>query len=138
MGIINVMICGVGIDVIEISRIKNELLKSGERFCKTIFTENEITYCQRGSNINVQSQCFAGRFAAKEAFFKAIGTGLRGGLTWKDIEVYNDEYGKPNFILKNKALETVEDEGISNIKLSISHCNTVAIAVVILEKHDND
>jgi len=131
------MIYGVGIDLIEIKRIKNELIKSGERFCKMIFTENEITYCQRDSNINVQSQCFAGRFAAKEAFFKAVGTGLRGGLTWKDIEVYNDEYGKPNFILKNKALETVEDERISNIQLSISHCKNVAAAVVILEKKDN-
>jgi len=132
------MIYGVGIDVIEINRIKNELIKFGESFCKAIFTDNEISYCQRGSNISVQSQCFAGRFAAKEAFFKAVGIGLREGLTWKDIEVHNDEYGKPRFILKNKALEIISDKKISNIQLSISHCKTVATAVVILEKHDND
>ena len=132
------MIYGVGIDVIEIDRIKNDLLKSGKEFCRSIFTDIEIMYCQRGSNINVQSQCFAGRFAAKEAFFKAIGSGLRGGLTWKDVEVSNDEYGKPRFVLKNKALETIVSERISNILLSISHCKHVATAVVILEKHDNN
>jgi len=128
------MIYGIGIDLIEIDRIKSELLKSGDRFCEKIFTENEISYCRRGSNHHIQSQCFASRFAAKEAFLKAIGTGLRNGLNWKDVEVSSNKHGKPNFVLKNKALETIKKAKISNIQLSISHSRNVATAVVILEK----
>lgn len=127
------MIYGTGIDLIEIDRIKKELEKAKEKFCDMVFTNNEIAYCQRGANLNIQSQCFAGRFVAKEAFFKAIGTGLRDGIRWKDVEVMNNEMGKPELFLQNKALEIIKNENISNIQLSISHSNKVAAAIVILE-----
>jgi len=127
------MIYGTGIDVVEIDRIEKELARYGDRFCETLFTKDEIAYCKRGSNRKAQSQCFAGRFAAKEAFFKAIGTGLRNGLQWKDIEILNDTLGKPKILLREKAQELVKKEKISNIQLSISHNHSCAVAAVILE-----
>lgn len=128
------MIFGIGIDLIEIDRIKAELEKHEDRFCKMVFTVKEIEYCHRNKNLNIQAQCFSGRFAAKEAFFKAIGTGLQNGLGWKDVEVMKDKLGKPNIALKNKSLRLIKDEKISNIQLSISHSKYYATAVVILEK----
>jgi len=128
------MIFGIGIDLIEIERIKAELEKHGDRFCKMVFTEKEIEYCRRNKNLNIQAQCFSGRFAAKEAFFKAIGIGLQNGLGWKDVEVMKDKLGKPNIALKNKSLRLIKDEKISNIHLSISHSKHYATAFVILEK----
>lgn len=128
------MIFGTGIDLINIQRIQKSLEKSGKKFCQSLFTENEIQYCKRTGNLRVQSQCFAARFAAKEAFFKALGTGLREGLRWKDVEIIHDKLGKPSFHLKNKALEMIQAEEIDNIQLSVSHDQTHATAVVILEK----
>ena len=128
------MIHGVGIDVIEVDRIKRELSKPGESFCKKIFTEEEDAYCRRGSTLDVRAQRFAGRFCAKEAFFKAVGTGLRDGLRWKDVEVLNNALGKPEFVLKGEALEAIQKETISNVRLSITHSRGVAAAVVVLEK----
>lgn len=128
------MIFGIGIDLIEIDRIKAELEKHEDRFCKMVFTVKEIEYCRRNKNLNIQAQCFSGRFAAKEAFFKAIGIGLQNGLGWKDVEVLNDKLGKPNLILKNKSHKATEREKIANIRLSISHSKNYATAVVILEK----
>ncbi len=127
------MIYGMGIDLIEIDRIKKEIDRPGDAFCKRIFTDEEIRACRAKSNRNVQSQCFAARFSAKEAFFKAIGTGVRGGLSWKDVEVVNDPLGKPALNLRGKALEMVEKKGITGIQLSISHTKQLAAAVVILE-----
>jgi len=128
------MIYGIGIDLIEVERIGKTTLRYGDRLYTKIFTENEINYCKSKSNLNNQSQCFAARFAAKEAFLKAIGTGLRNGLHWKDVEVSNDNLGKPNLVLRNTALEIIKKIKTSNISLSISHTKNAAIAVVILEK----
>jgi holo-[acyl-carrier protein] synthase len=128
------MIVGTGIDIIEVSRIKKELSRLGRRFSQRIFTDQEIGYCEKGANLSVQSQRFAGRFSAKESFFKAIGSGLRHGFNWKDVEVVNNDQGKPSLILQNKALEIVQREEIKQIHLSISHCRAYAAAVVILEK----
>lgn len=130
------MIFGIGIDLIEIERIKAELEKHRDRFCKMVFTVKEIEYCRRNKNLNIQAQCFAGRFAAKEAFFKAIGTGLRDGLGWKDVEVLNDKLGKPDLIIKNKSFKIMEENKISNIHLSVSHSRHYATAVVVLEKQN--
>ena len=128
------MIHGIGIDLIETDRIKNQIAKDGDRFYKKIFTKKEIEYCTQGANMSVQAQRFAGRFAAKEAFFKAVGTGLRNDLRWIDVEIVNDERGRPMIILKNKTLQIVEVENFSNIQLSISHDRRSAAAVVIIEK----
>jgi holo-[acyl-carrier protein] synthase len=128
------MIFGIGIDAVEIERIQKQLVKNRERFYKSLFTEREIQYCLKKTSNNAQAQCFAGRFAAKEAFLKAIGIGLRNGLNWKDIEIFNDDLGKPNLLLKEKTMKTVEKAAISNIQLSLSHGRNIATAVVILEK----
>jgi holo-[acyl-carrier protein] synthase len=128
------MIYGVGIDSIETDRVKRETEKSGDKFCRMIFTEKEIEYCRNTSNLNIRAQRFACRFSAKEAFFKAIGTGLRDGLRWQDVEVSNDSLGKPYLVLRNKALDLIEKENISNIQLSLSHRKNAATAVVILER----
>jgi len=127
------MIYGVGIDLIETERMKHELVRSGSRFTAAIFTDDEIEYCRRTTNRNVVAQRFAGRFSAKEAFLKALGTGLRDGLRWRDVEVSNDDLGKPYLILKNRALELTRKEKINNIQLSISHREDAVTAVVILE-----
>lgn len=128
------MIVGTGIDVVEIERIKKQLKDSGERFYSYLFTRDEIEYCTEPANLHVQSQRFGGRFAAKEAFFKALGTGWRDGLSWKDVEVKNDDLGKPGLILKNKALEMVNEASVINIQISISHGKELATSIVILEK----
>jgi holo-[acyl-carrier protein] synthase len=128
------MICGLGIDIVEVDRIAAELEKHGEKFSGTVFTDEEIACCGRRVTTPARAQCFAGRFSAKEAFLKAVGTGLRQGLGWRDIGVSNDELGNPSLVLRNKALELVSRMGVSHIRVSISHTKTAAVAVVILEK----
>ncbi len=126
------MIYGVGIDLIETKRIEKELERSGDRFRETVFTPREIEYCSNRKSRSARCQCLAGRFSAKEAFFKAIGTGLRDGLRWQDVEVLNDDRGKPTLVLRNRALEMVEGNNITDIRLSISHTAEAATAIVIL------
>jgi holo-[acyl-carrier protein] synthase len=128
------MIVGTGIDIVEVERIKKQLQDSGERFYSYLFTPDEIAYCIEPTNLQVQSQRFGGRFAAKEAFFKAIGTGWRDGLSWKDVEVKNDDLGKPYIVLANKALGIIEKESVTNIQVSISHGKEVAASIVLLER----
>tara|TARA_Y100000588_G_C13889231_1_gene767933 strand:+ start:132 stop:521 length:390 start_codon:yes stop_codon:yes gene_type:complete len=119
----DVMVKGIGIDIIEISRIKKAVEKS-DRFVKRLFTENEIEYF-KSKNMKVES--IAGNFAAKEAVVKALGTGLRG-FKWTDIEVLRDELGKPVVYLHNGAKELATDRGINEVMLSISHCKEYAVA----------
>jgi len=128
------MIFGIGTDLVEVERIKKELASHGEKFIDMLFTESERTYCTRAENLSIQAQCFAARFAAKEAFLKALGSGLRGGLKWKDVEVLNNELGKPEIRMQNTAQEICENAGINNVHVSLSHTKESAIAVVILEK----
>lgn len=121
-------ICGIGIDICEIERFKKLIEKYDNRFLDKIFTENEKEYCRE--KINKGAPSYSVRFAAKEALFKAIGTGLRDGLTWKDIEVENDELGKPflNFFGKTKKII-----GNRKVHLSLSHSIDSSIAYVIIE-----
>ena len=86
------MIKGIGIDIIEVSRIKSMMEKYGDKFFKRILTDNEIDYCKSFPNAELH---FAGRFASKEAYSKAIGTGISKDFGWKDIEILNDQRGKP-------------------------------------------
>ena len=92
------MIKGIGTDIIDIVRIKNSIEKN-KRFVEKIFTEKEIGYCEARMRREVH---YAGRFAAKEAFFKAIGTGYRGGMGWREISIENDELGKPGIELSGR------------------------------------
>lgn len=117
-----------GTDIIEINRIKESIENLGESFKNKIYTNKEIEYCE--SKKNVKYQHYAGRFAAKEAIFKAISELLEDKfeVSWKDAEVLNDTQGKPRVTLKNKKLQ----EKIENIDISISHCKEYAIANVVI------
>lgn len=128
------MICGTGIDLLDIDRMKKILSKSDNAFIERIFTEDEIAYCRGGVSLGARSRCFAGRFCAKEAFLKALGTGLRDGIWWKDIEVMNDALGKPTVTLKNMASEILKEKHITHVHVSISHDRRTAAAVVVLER----
>ena len=127
------MICGVGIDLVEVQRIENILKRWGEKFTGRVFTESEIEYCRKRARPAIH---YAARFAAKEAFLKSIGVGLAGGLRMKDIEALNDQHGKPVLNLHNKAKVTLNKNGIlsTTVHLSISHTDRYATAVVILER----
>ena len=119
----------MGTDIIEVKRIER-LLSTQERFKERIFTRGEIEYCQHKKN-NVQN--YAARFAVKEALLKAIGTGWREGVAFKEIEVKNNEKGKPELLLSGTVKRITEEMGVTNIQVSISHLKDLAIGVVILE-----
>ena len=123
------MIIGIGTDIIEVERIKR-LLSEQKKFKDRIFTSGEIEYC-RGKVNNGQN--YAARFAVKEAFLKAIGTGWREGVAFKEIEVVNDKKGKPGLILSGTAKKIAKELAVTNIQVSISHLKDLAIGIVILE-----
>lgn len=122
------MIIGMGIDIVDINRVQRALISPD--FRNRVFTEAEQQYCL---SKNAQGRAsFSGRFAAKEAFLKAIGTGLRRGKL-VDIEVVNDELGKPSLQLYNHYKDLMEQMDVKKIHLSISHTKDMAIAQVLLE-----
>jgi len=125
---VRVLILGVGIDIVEIRRIKSAI-ESNERFLEKIFTSTELEYLK---SRNLRPEYVAGRFAAKEAVAKALGTGFRG-FDFKDIEIDRTTLGKPIVILKGKAKLIAKKEGKYNIHLSISHGEDSAVAYAILE-----
>ena len=95
-------IFGIGTDIINIERMNKSLIKKGSAFKRKIFSKNEIIYCEKKKN---PSSYYAKRFAAKEALSKALGTGIRQGINFKDIEIFNDKYGKPNILLKGRVAD---------------------------------
>lgn len=116
------MIRGVGIDIIEVERIRKMIEQYGDRFLKRILTDNEIDYCSKFSKPHLH---FAGRFASKEAYAKAIGTGVGKEFSWKDVEILNNEKGKPYIIhLKQNNFTHLHFE------ISISHTEDYACAAV--------
>ena len=117
----------IGVDVCEVNRIARIIDQQGDRFLQKVFTEKEIEYCNKKHN---KAECFAARFAAKEAFLKALGTGLRDGLKWKDMEIDNDVLGKPFFRLYAKCAEKTAG---SQTLLSMSHTESTAVAFVVIE-----
>ncbi|NOR15794.1 MAG: holo-ACP synthase [Candidatus Aminicenantes bacterium] len=124
------MIFGQGIDIIEVARIEKQISR-GDRFKDRIFTSREREYCDGKKHC---AQNYAARFAAKEAFFKALGTGWRGGVTFQDVEIVNDELGKPEIVLYGKAQKLAEEHAIKRIHVSLTHLKDYASSVVILEK----
>jgi len=127
------MIIGIGTDIIEVHRIKR-LFERQERFKERVFTSREIEYCERKRN---KAQNYAARFAAKEAFLKAIGTGWRKGISFKEVEIVNNREGKPEIVLYGTALAHTREMGITNIQVSVSHLEDMAVAVVAAEKREN-
>lgn len=120
------MIKGLGTDIIEVARIEEAINKHGKRFLDRVFTHLEQEYCYRHKDF---ARHFAGRFAAKEAIVKAFGVGLKTGVTWLDMEIFNDACGKPRVRLCNQ-LASLGDS--AEITLSISHCRSYATSVAIL------
>jgi len=125
------MIFGIGTDIIEVRRMEDRL-EDNDALKQKIYTPAEQLYCDQGKVTRYQR--FAARFAAKEAFFKALGTGYRYGMAFHEIEVMNDKLGKPYIVLHGKVKEYLENEGVSIIHLTISHVKEMASAFVILEK----
>ena len=127
-------ILGTGIDIVENYRLKKLLLKKKSNFKNKIFTNNEIAYCEKKSNI---TNCYSKRFAAKEAFVKALGTGFRKNINFKDIEVLKNHYGKPYLLINKKVINKIKTSfkvKKFNILLSISDENKYSIASVIISK----
>ncbi|MBC7827723.1 MAG: holo-ACP synthase [Chitinophagaceae bacterium] len=124
------MIIGVGTDLIEVERVAGKISKD-EGFRELVFTVREIAYCEAKAN---KFQHYAARFAAKEAFLKAIGTGWISGIAFNEIEITNDQEGKPSLKLIGATLKFLETRGICRIWVSLSHLSTISSAVVIIEK----
>ena len=119
----------IGTDIVEIARIKKAIANDKSGFLQRVFTNNEIKEIDI-TDINYERA--SGYWAAKESLVKAIGYGFRHGIRFHDIEVVYDEYGKPEFILSGKAKDILDEQHIMNISLSISHCQTYAIAATII------
>ena len=124
------MITGIGIDVIQNERIRGSIQRFGDRFLNRIYTEGEMEYCKKCANPEVH---YAARFAAKEAAFKALGTGWAAGVKWRDIEVERLSSGKPELHLHGAALTRAKSMGTQRFFVSLTHDQLVSCAVVIFE-----
>ena len=124
------MIVGLGLDIAEIDRIEAAIGRHGAPFIERLFTPGEVAYCESHKN---RFERYAARFAAKEAAMKALGTGWRRGVRWRDIEVTREKGGKPVLRLAGVARELADRLGVKNISLSNTHSGNLALAQVIFE-----
>jgi holo-[acyl-carrier protein] synthase len=124
------MITGIGIDVIQNERIRDSIQRFGDRFLHRIYTEGEMEYCKKSVQPEIH---YAARFAAKEAAFKALGTGWAAGVKWRDIEIERLPSGKPELHLHGEALNRATAAGAHRFFVSLTHDQLVSCAVVILE-----
>ena len=124
------VIVGLGLDIAEIDRIEAALTRHGAAIVERLFTPREAAYCESYRN---KFERYAGRFAAKEAAMKALGTGWRMGVRWRDIEVVREPSGKPTLHLEGIAAKFAERLGVKNIALTITHSGNLALAEVIFE-----
>ncbi len=124
------MIFGLGTDIIEVGRIEEKLARTAGLKAK-LFTPGEIAYCEAKHRPALH---FAARFAAKEAFLKAMGTGWSGGHKFSEIEIVNDALGKPGLIVNGRVREFCEARGVAGMEVSLTHLRDLAQAVVVLEK----
>ena len=124
------MIVGTGVDLCEVERIRRAAERFGRRFLERVFTPREIAYAERKAS---KFERYAARFAAKEAGMKAIGTGWRRGVRWRDFEVVNLPTGKPTLVFHGKAARYAAELGVRYVSLSITHTKETALAHVILE-----
>jgi len=124
------MIHGTGVDLIEISRIKNSIQKYSGKFEERVFTSKEIDYCRSKAD---PFKHFAARFAAKEAVLKSLGTGMAEGITWKDMEILNQESGRPVLSLSGKGRDIFDSLNLRNIHISMTHDRQYAVAQAIAE-----
>jgi len=124
------VLLGTGIDLAEVDRIQASIERFGERFLRRIYTSAEIAYVERKAN---RYQRYAARFAAKEAGMKAIGTGWRRGVTWRDFEVINLPSGQPTLRFHGRAAEIAAELGVRVVSLSLTHTAATGAAFVVLE-----
>ncbi len=124
------MIVGTGVDLAEVDRIRAVIERYGRRFIERVYTAAEIAYVERKANLYER---YAARFAAKEAGMKALGTGWKHGVRWRDFEVANLPTGKPTLRLHGQAAIFAERLGVGSIALSLTHTSGMALAHVILE-----
>jgi holo-[acyl-carrier protein] synthase len=124
------MVIGTGVDIAETCRIAQGLERHGERFLKRLFTAGEVAYCDKFKN---RAERYAARFAAKEAAFKALGTGWREGVRWLEVEVVHQPSGKPELVLTGRAQEIARHLGVTRTSVSISHADHYVVALVIFE-----
>ena len=123
------MVFGVGTDIIEVARVEKKLARTGGLRTR-LFTPTEIAYCDSKHR---PAQHYAARFAAKEAFLKAMGTGWSGGHRFDEIGIVNDALGKPELAVRGKVLEFCKAHGVARMSVSLSHVREMAAAVVVLE-----
>ena len=124
------MIVGLGVDIAEVPRVKAAIERHGETFLRRLYTPAERQYCERFKN---KYERYAGRFAAKEAAMKALGTGWSRGVRWVDVEVVREKGGRPTMKLAGEAGKVAERMGVKNIAVSITHTADQAFAQVIFE-----
>lgn len=124
------MVYGIGVDIIEIDRIREMIDRQGEKFLRRVFTDKEIEYCR---SKKIPFQHYAARFAAKEAFSKALSTGWRAEFRWKDIEVSNNDVGQPSITLYGTLAEKI---GSDRVHVSLSHSDRSVVAFVLIEKRE--
>jgi holo-[acyl-carrier protein] synthase len=124
------MIYGIGVDIIKIERFKKALERWGDRLCQRVFTQQELSACQNKAQ---PEKHLALRFAAKEAFLKALGRGMFQGVAWNDIEITNDALGRPHMKVRGAAERLCGEKGIKEIFVSISHEAEYGVAQVLLE-----
>jgi holo-[acyl-carrier protein] synthase len=124
------MIIGTGVDIAEVSRIRDSIERFGDRFLQRIFTAGEVRYCEGKAN---RCERYAARFAAKEAGMKALGTGWSRGVRWREIEVVRPKGQRPTLQFHGEAAAIAAKLGTKNIALSLTHTSEQALAQVILE-----
>jgi holo-[acyl-carrier protein] synthase len=124
------LIVGLGVDIAEVARVKAAIERHGKTFLLRVYTAREIEYCEGFRN---KFERYAGRFAAKEAAMKALGTGWSRGVRWVDVEVVRERGGRPTIALLGEAGKIAERLGVRHIALSITHTETQALAQVIFE-----
>ena len=124
------MIVGMGIDIAEVERVKAAIERHGEAFLRRVYTAREKEYCEKFKN---KYERYAGRFAAKEATMKALGTGWSRGVRWVDVEVVRQSGGRPTIFLQGEAAKVASALGVERVALSITHTSAQAFAQVIFE-----
>ncbi len=125
------MIVGIGIDIAEPARLRAAAERYGRRFLERVFTEKEIAYCERKRN---KWERYAARFAAKEAAFKALGTGWKRGVRWLEVEIANEPGGRPTLKLTGQAGKFATRQGVRRFLVSLTHAEQFVLAQVIFEK----
>lgn len=124
------MIVGIGVDLTRVDRVQRVLDRFGERFLRRVFTEGERQAAGSGPE---RARRLAARFAAKEAALKALGTGLSGGIRWRDVEVARRPGGPPRLLLHGRAAEVAAGRGVDRAHVTLAHDGPYAVAVVVLE-----